>query len=168
LNPAQLSRSECLRSLGLDDAAQAPAIRRAYRRLALRHHPDRNGGSDEAHRSFIQISEAYRGLMCQEAERAKAKRRPRTVTPAEMAVAIGLRPVEMPSTQSRASRRTGTQGHALASLVNLAIALTLFWAFLGQSVSGENSDAPTNPPGILLAPVVEPPNETPAMPPVRA
>jgi len=34
-------------------------IKKAYRRLALKHHPDRNGGSVESTEHFKQISEAY-------------------------------------------------------------------------------------------------------------
>ena len=76
MNATPIDRSQCLRRLGLDDSAEAAAIRRAYRRLALEHHPDRNGGSKEAHRRFIEIGEAYRELMRQEVERLKALRRP--------------------------------------------------------------------------------------------
>jgi DnaJ-domain-containing protein 1 len=38
--------SEALRTLGLEDAADFPAIRRRYRELAMRHHPDRGGDTE--------------------------------------------------------------------------------------------------------------------------
>ena len=79
-------------SLGLDDAAEAPAIRRAYRRLALQHHPDRNGGSEESSQLFMRLVAAYKELMRQERERLKVQERPRTVTAGEMAIAMGWSP----------------------------------------------------------------------------
>ena len=45
--------------LGLDKAATAKEIRDAYRMLALRHHPDRNGGSKESEDIFREINAAY-------------------------------------------------------------------------------------------------------------
>jgi preprotein translocase subunit Sec63 len=54
------SRSWCLRVLGVNESASAEDIRRAYRRLALQCHPDRNPG--EPADRFIEISKAYRTL----------------------------------------------------------------------------------------------------------
>src|SRR5688572_23837629 len=34
-------------------------VKKAYRKLAMRYHPDRNGGSKEAEERFKQITEAY-------------------------------------------------------------------------------------------------------------
>jgi DnaJ-class molecular chaperone len=49
--------------LELDPAATDEEIRRAYRRLALRWHPDRNPGNAEAEERFKAISEAYAVLV---------------------------------------------------------------------------------------------------------
>ena len=51
------------RILGVHLEATEDEIRRAYRRLALQWHPDRNGGSAEAEERFKEISEAYGVLM---------------------------------------------------------------------------------------------------------
>lgn len=49
--------------LGLGSAATPAEIRRAYRHLALRYHPDKHGGSEVARRQFSEIATAYRTLM---------------------------------------------------------------------------------------------------------
>ena len=51
------------RILGVHLEATEDEIRRAYRRLALQWHPDRNPGSTEAEERFKEISEAYAVLM---------------------------------------------------------------------------------------------------------
>ncbi len=48
--------------LGLSQTATQVEIKTAYRKLALRYHPDKNGGSSYAEERFKQISEAYRVL----------------------------------------------------------------------------------------------------------
>ncbi len=45
--------------LGVDRDATAEDIKRAYRRQAVKHHPDRNPGDKEAEEAFKQASEAY-------------------------------------------------------------------------------------------------------------
>jgi len=55
--------SECLRLLGLPEAASVAQIKRAYRLLAQRFHPDKSGGDEAARKHFIAISNAYRSLM---------------------------------------------------------------------------------------------------------
>jgi len=47
------------RLLGLDPHATEEGIKRAYRRLALQYHPDRNPGDRTAEERFKEISEAY-------------------------------------------------------------------------------------------------------------
>ena len=48
--------------LGVARDADAETIKRAYRTLALRHHPDRNPGDANAEEQFKRISEAYATL----------------------------------------------------------------------------------------------------------
>jgi DnaJ-class molecular chaperone len=45
--------------LGVDKNASATDIKKAYRKLALKYHPDRNKGDKEAEEKFKKISEAY-------------------------------------------------------------------------------------------------------------
>jgi len=45
--------------LGVSPSASGEEVRRAYRKLAKRYHPDRNKGSEAAEERFKEISEAY-------------------------------------------------------------------------------------------------------------
>lgn len=49
--------------LGVPETAPEDEIKRAYRRLALRYHPDRNRGDKRAEERFKEMSEAYAVLM---------------------------------------------------------------------------------------------------------
>lgn len=59
--------------LGVPRDADQEEIKRAYRKLALKYHPDRNPGDDAAEEKFKQISEAYATLR-DEASRARFDR----------------------------------------------------------------------------------------------
>ncbi len=48
--------------LGVEKAASADDIKRAYRKLALKYHPDRNPGDAEAEKKFKEAAEAYEVL----------------------------------------------------------------------------------------------------------
>ena len=48
--------------LGLDRSADADTIKKAYRKLALENHPDRNPGDKEAEERFKEAAEAYEVL----------------------------------------------------------------------------------------------------------
>ncbi len=49
-------------TLGLARTATAQDIRRRYRELAFKYHPDRNPGQREAHEQFLKLAEAYQAL----------------------------------------------------------------------------------------------------------
>lgn len=51
------------RLLGLKPGASESEIKKAYRKLAMKYHPDRNPGNKEAEEKFKEISEAYQILL---------------------------------------------------------------------------------------------------------
>jgi len=48
--------------LGVDRSASEEDIKKAYRKLALKHHPDKNPGDKSAEESFKELGEAYEAL----------------------------------------------------------------------------------------------------------
>ncbi len=56
--------------LGVERNATAHDIKKAYRKLALKYHPDRNPGNKEAEEKFRQVSEAYE-ILSNDEKRAK-------------------------------------------------------------------------------------------------
>ena len=52
--------------LGVDRSAPLADVKKAYRRLAMKHHPDRNAGAADAEEKFKEASEAYEVLSDQE------------------------------------------------------------------------------------------------------
>ena len=60
---------DCYQILGVPSDASVGALKKAYRRQALRHHPDRVGGS---HRGFARVHQAYEAAL----KKAQAKKAP--------------------------------------------------------------------------------------------
>src|SRR3954470_14510807 len=54
-----MQQSDYYEGLGVERPATADDIKKAYRKAALQHHPDRNPGSPEAEEKFKICSEAY-------------------------------------------------------------------------------------------------------------
>ena len=54
-----MSKRDYYEVLGVSRSADDQQIKRAYRKLALQHHPDRNPGDTKAEESFKEASEAY-------------------------------------------------------------------------------------------------------------
>ena len=57
--PQSFFMAEFYSVLGVERGASDDDIKKAYRKLAMAHHPDRNGGSHEAEEKFKAITEAY-------------------------------------------------------------------------------------------------------------
>ena len=56
--------------LGVDKGASADDLKKAYRKLALKYHPDRNPGDKEAEEKFKEAAEAY-GVLSDADKRAR-------------------------------------------------------------------------------------------------
>lgn len=52
-------KQDCYKVLGIDKKATAEEIKKAYRKLAMQHHPDRNPGNKDAEAKFREVTEAY-------------------------------------------------------------------------------------------------------------
>ncbi|KAK2777339.1 DnaJ- protein scj1 [Onygenales sp. PD_12] len=59
LLPAVLCAEDYYKLLGLDRSASERDIKKAYRTLSKKFHPDKNPGNDSAHQKFVDIAEAY-------------------------------------------------------------------------------------------------------------
>ena len=57
--PVGAQQKDYYAALGVDRKAKAEEIRKAYRRLARKHHPDVNPGNKQAEEKFKNIQEAY-------------------------------------------------------------------------------------------------------------
>ncbi|MGJ8670154.1 MAG: molecular chaperone DnaJ [Oceanococcus sp.] len=61
-----MSKRDYYKVLGVAKDASAAEIKKAYRRLAMKHHPDRNPGDAKSEEAFKEASEAYEVLADQE------------------------------------------------------------------------------------------------------
>ena len=57
-----MARRDLYAILGVSRSANADEVKKAYRNLARRYHPDRNAGDEDAADRFREIAEAYETL----------------------------------------------------------------------------------------------------------
>lgn len=57
-----MSKEDYYHTLGVDRDASKDEIKKAYRKLAMRYHPDRNPGDKDAERRFREVNSAYEVL----------------------------------------------------------------------------------------------------------
>ena len=53
-------------TLGVDKTASEDQIKKAYRKMAMKHHPDKNPGNAESESKFKEAAEAYDTLSSKE------------------------------------------------------------------------------------------------------
>ncbi len=57
-----MAKADYYSTLGVNRDASSDAIKKAYKKLAMKHHPDRNQGDKSAEAKFKELSEAYEVL----------------------------------------------------------------------------------------------------------
>ena len=73
MNMATTEKRDYYEVLGVQRSASIDDVKKAYRKLALKYHPDKNPGDSEAEEKFKEAAEAY-GVLSDEEKRARYDR----------------------------------------------------------------------------------------------
>ncbi len=110
------SASDPYRTLGVDPSVSDDALHDAYRRLVKAAHPDRNGGTAEATRRFVQIQTAYEQVTAQRRRSGSASKQPPRPSPwpprppaGDPAVEARLADLERQVREARAAKERASQ-----------------------------------------------------------
>ena len=95
-----MSKRDYYQVLGVNRDASAQEIKKAYRRLAMKYHPDRNADDDSASEKFKEASEAYEILSDSEKRHAYAQFGHSAVDGSAGAGGFSLNPAPFTSTLS--------------------------------------------------------------------
>ena len=57
-----MAKNDYYQTLGVGREATAAEIKKSYKKLAMKHHPDRNQGDKSSEKKFKELSEAYEVL----------------------------------------------------------------------------------------------------------
>ncbi len=110
--PEPLSREDALRTLALSSAAERIDVKRAFRRLAREHHPDRGGDPD----TFHEIVAAFERLIDDDTAPSRPEVRPgrpsRQVRPDPVELAVDLDSIDWATPPPRVG--TALDRHRLA------------------------------------------------------
>jgi DnaJ domain len=88
----EMTRKQAQELLGVEANARPLDVRRAFKRLALRHHPDRNPDDPRAHERFVRLCLAYDILTGARPAAPEAAPRPEAATDGEWSPPWGRRP----------------------------------------------------------------------------
>ena len=104
-----MAKQDFYETLGVAKSASADDLKRAYRKLAMQYHPDRNSGDKAAEQKFKDINEAY-DILKDDQKRAAYDRFGHAAFENGAGRGNGGRPAGSPVT---AVRRSPPRGHSM-------------------------------------------------------
>lgn len=139
--------------LGIPRGASAAEVKQAYRRLAMRYHPDRNPGDKRAEESFKAVKAAYEQLT---KAPAPAQERASSGLAADLEI-VGLTAEELMVLEDMC-RLLGlpVTRQNISWLVNAALAISPFWAGLMSTIRVPSQNRAYNVRGFVQEKVAAP------------
>ena len=97
-----MAKDDFYDTLGVDRGADHGEIKKAYRKLAMKYHPDRNPGDGAAEQSFKDVNEAYEVLKDGEKRASKGSALPHNVSGLCDFVPLRVQPMKIGFGRSKA------------------------------------------------------------------